>query len=86
MKKNPRDWQVLELARTWCMIAGAIDADAELAPADKLAHAQDTVRKAVACLEQGRAGGAFTVPERVRWFATSPDFAPVRGKFDPQKK
>jgi hypothetical protein len=44
------------------------------------------VRKALTCLERARAAGAFNTPERLNWFNTNPDLAPVRGTFDPAKK
>ncbi|MBN9119262.1 MAG: serine/threonine protein kinase [Planctomycetes bacterium] len=84
--RNVPDWLALERARVWCLIAREIDADEGLAPADKLARGGAAVHKAVAYLERARAFGEFTSPDRVQWFTTHPDFAPARGKFDPQKK
>ena len=86
MKKGIPAWLVMEAAVTWCQIAKDIDADESLAPADKFAQSEAAVKKAVACLERIRAVGDFDNPERVRWFNPNPQFDPVRGKFDPQKK
>ncbi len=84
-KRSPPGWIALDLARIWCLIARAVSADPALAPDDKTARTEAAVGRAVACLEQARKFGEFNSAENVRWVATDPDFAPVRGKFDPSK-
>ena len=86
MKEEQPGWMWADLGRVWCLAVRHIEADPALAPADKLREAARAVGKAVACLERARASGEFATPERVRWFATNPDFAPARGTFDPAKK
>jgi hypothetical protein len=86
MKKEQTGGMWLEIARVWCLAIRRIDLDPNLTPADKLRETEHAVGKAVACLEKAKAAGEFSTPESGKWLATSPEFAPVRGKFDPLKK
>ena len=85
-KKEQQGGMWLVIARIWCLAARQIEADPALTPANKLRESEQAVGKAVACLEKAKAAGEFATPERRRWLETNPEFAPVRGKFDPAKK
>jgi hypothetical protein len=54
--------------------------------ADKLAAAALALGKSVACLEKARALGELARPAARKYFTSRPEFAPVRDKFDPDKK
>jgi serine/threonine protein kinase len=86
MKKNQPGWMWLEMARIWCLVYRQIDADANLAPADKRTASDKALDQSVMCLQKARASGEFDKPGTRQWYTTSADLAPVRGKFDPDKK
>ena len=86
MAKDHPAWMWLETAHVLCRATKQIDQDDTLTPAERLRELEKAVGMAVACLERARAGGVFATPEQVKWFAGNPEFAPVRGKFDPAKK
>ena len=74
-----------EIGRGWCKVSRLAAADADLDPADREAEAEKAVGHAVECLKRARAGGVFRTPGGAEKFEADPDFAPVRGKFDPRE-
>jgi tetratricopeptide (TPR) repeat protein len=86
MKRDQPGWMWLELARVWCLASKQIESDESLTPPERRAGAEQAVDKAVACLEKARVLGEFEKPDMRQWFASKVELAPVRDKFDPNKK
>ncbi|MDY3562487.1 serine/threonine protein kinase [Gemmata sp. JC673] len=85
--KHQPGWAAAEQAHAWCLVVKQIGADPALAPDDRAVAAREAAGNAVRCLEAARAAGEFEHPARLAWYAErAADFAPVRGRFDPNPR
>lgn len=79
------NWMRYELGRVWCLLSQQIAADERLTPDERLAEANRAVGKAINQLEIGKAQGLFQEQRYVQLVTNNPEFAPVRGKFNPHR-
>jgi tetratricopeptide (TPR) repeat protein len=86
MMKDQPGWMWADLGRVWCLAHAQIEADPDLDPDLRPVAAAVAIHQAVACLKKARALGEFAKPQLRKWYDSGPEFAPVRDRFDPDRK